>query len=229
MENTMERDIQEAIAASDMYQLLSMSLHLPTQEIAAGLLDGSLAEDVLAILGELDFSLETIEKFRTNFLEIQNNKQTQEELLSKMRQEYTRLFSHPKEPEVAIYETLFRYDPENDEGKPSLFISPAALDAERCYKKAGLVMSKELNEPGDHMATEMEFMMYLYLQKAKALQENKSDELSRREAEIKEFTDLHLRKWAKEFFDLCSTESSSEVYRVFGQIGSSFMAKILAR
>lgn len=227
MESTIERDIQRAAAASDMYQLLSMFLHLPTREIAAGLLDGSLAEDVLAILSELDFSIETIEQFGTSFAKIQNRQQTAEKLLSEMRQEYTRLFTHPKEPEIAIYETLFRYDPESDEGKPSLFISPAALDAERCYKKAGLVMSKEINEPGDHMATEMEFMMYLYLQKAKALKEEQQEEIERREAEIKEFSELHLQRWAKQFFDRCVESSNSEVYRTFGELGSIFMTKML--
>lgn len=228
-ENEQEQAIQNALAASDMYQLLAMLLHLPTEEIVLGLLDGSLGADISAIFQELDFPRDEIEKIRTKLIALQGNLNLKSELLTEMRQEYTRLFTHPQKPLVGIYETMFLFKPDEEgEERPSLFISPAALDAERCYKKAGLIMSKELNEPGDHMATEMEFMMYLYLQKAKALQENNSAGLTRREEEIKEFADLHLRKWAKEFFALCSTESKSEVYRVLGQIGSSFMAKMLA-
>lgn len=228
MENSMEQEIQRAIASSDMYQLLSMFLHLPAGEIAEGLLDGSLGEDVLTIFQELGLSANDLENIKVKLMEIRHAKKTKEELLSEMRQEFTRLFTHPKKSEVDIYETMFRYNPETDEVKPSLFISPAAMDAERCYKKAGLIMSKEVNEPADHMATEMEFMMFLYLQKAKALQDDDQEALSKREAEIKEFSELHLQRWAKAFFDRCLEASNSKVYKAFGEVGSMFMDKMLA-
>lgn len=227
--NRPEAEIQRALAASDMYQLLSRSLHLPTEEIAMGLLDGSLAEDVLTILAELNLSAAEIGKIRTKFRAAISEGITQEELHAEMRREYTRLFTHPQKPAVDIYESAFRYTLEGGkEKKPALFISPAALDAERCYKKAGLVMAKEVNEPGDHMATEMEFMMFLCLQKAKALQENNQEELAKREGEIQEFQRIHLQKWAKDFFNRCTSSSRSEVYRTLGEIGSIFMTEMLA-
>lgn len=226
--NTQEQETQRSIAASDMYQLLALFLHLPTEEMAIGLLNGSLAEDVLAIFKELDFSIQEIEKIGTKLINLKNNVFVKEELLTEMRREYTRLFSHPKKPAVDIYETLFLYQQEDgNEERPPLFISPAALDAERCYKKAGLRMSKKVNEPGDHMATEMEFMMYLYSQKAKALKEDNQEDITKREGEIKEFTEIHLKKWAKEFFDLCISSSQSDIYRTFSEIGSMVMIKML--
>lgn len=227
MQSTTEHDIQKSIAASDMHQILAIALQLPTQELAEGVFNGSLAEDVLSICQELGFSNEMIEKSGTKFAEIKNSNITKEELLTELRQEYTRLFTHPKKSEIEIYETLFRYVPEEGEGKPSLFISLAALDAERCYKKAGLVKAKEINEPGDHMATEMEFMMFLYLEKAKALQDDNQEEVARREAEIKEFNELHLQRWAKSFFEKMMTVSHSVFYRVLGEIGSTFVAESL--
>jgi TorA maturation chaperone TorD len=228
MENNREQQIQRALAASDMYQLLSMFLHLPTEVIAEGLLAGSLEEDVLAIFQELGLSAGELENIKSRFSEIHQMNKSKEELLTEMRQEYTRLFTHPQKPEIAIYETLFRYNPETDEVRPSLFISPAAMDAERCYKKAGLTMSKEINEPADHMATEMEFMLFLYLQKAKALQDDDQEALNRREGEIKEFSELHLQRWGKAFFDRCMEASNSKVYKTFGEIGSAFIGKMLA-
>lgn len=57
--NIQEQEIQKALAVSDMYHLLSMALRLPTEEISIGLLNKSLAEDVLTIFTELDFSGET--------------------------------------------------------------------------------------------------------------------------------------------------------------------------
>ncbi|MBS3975236.1 MAG: molecular chaperone TorD family protein [Syntrophomonadaceae bacterium] len=225
--NTLEVDIQKAIAASDLYQILSISLWLPTEQLTAGLLDGSLAEDVCSIMGELKFSEEEIEKFKDK-LNLQGKSISEEELLIDLRQEYTRLFNHPNEPQVDIYETLFLHDPEEGEkAKPALFISPAALDVERIYRKAGLLRSGEVNEPSDHMATEMEFMMYLYLQKARALQENNTEEVARREDEIQEFNEVHLKKWARDFFDLCTSSSNHTVYRTFGEMGKLFMQRVL--
>ncbi len=227
MQNSKGQDIQKAITTSDMFQILSLLLHIPTPEIIAGLLDGSLPEDILTILGELNFSVEVIEKFKTDFLLIQNSNMTKEELLLEMRREYTRLFSHPQEPEIAIYETMFRYNPETGEERPSLYISPTALDAERCYKKAGLIMSKELNEPSDHIATEMEFMTYLYTRKAIALKNHLEEELAAREAQIIEFKETHLKKWAKAFFETLASINNSDYYKIVGEIGRIFMVEIL--
>lgn len=227
MQNTTQQEIQTAIAASDLYQLLAISLQLPTTEVTAGLLDGSWAEDILTISDELGLPAHIREDLRSAFAGIQHENKSQEELLSDLRKEYTRLFTHPQKSRIDIYESLFLYNPQESDAKPSLFISPAALDAERCYKKAGVGRSKEVNEPGDHMATEMEFMMFLYLQKAKALQEGNEAEAKRRDEEIKEFYDIHLRKWAKEFFSRCSSLSEHAFFKTVGKIGGIFMEEML--
>lgn len=226
MENRCEKDekeIQAAAAASDLYRLLSMSLLLPTTEIAAGLLDGSLAEDVLAIFDELNVPIRVLEKLELSFSQIPKNI-SEKVLLSELRREYTRLFTHPQKPLIEVYESLFLCQLQELDTKPSLFISPAALDAERCYEKAGVARSKELNEPGDYIVTEMEFMMFLNLQMAKALQEGNQEEAARREKEIREFYEVHLQKWAKKFFERCTVLSSHPFYRLIGEIGSSFIA-----
>lgn len=224
-----EQEIQRSIAASDMYQLLFMSLHLPTEELVLGLLNGSFAEDVVTIFRELNFPAAEIEKIKAGLIALGGDENRKDELLTELGREYTRLFAHPKNPVIAIYETTFRYDPTDElASRPALFISPAALDAERCYKKAGLTMSGEMNEPADHLATEMEFMMYLYSQKAKALQQDNSAEVAEREAQIKEFAEDHLNKWAKAFYDRCIAESQSDVYRMMGEIGSLYIAKMAA-
>jgi len=217
------------MAASDMYQLLFLSLHFPTEDLVSGLLDGSYADDVAAILDELHFPPDGIQAIMDRFTALRGGKNGKDDLLTTMIREHTRLFTHPKKPAVAIYETTFRYDPEDElQSKPTLFISPAALDAERCYKKAGLALSGKVQEPADHMATEMEFMMYLYLQKAKTLQQNNTEEAARREEEISEFSNDHLKKWAVAFFDRCKAASENECYRAIGEMGSRYLAGMLA-
>lgn len=225
---TLEKELQYAFATSDMYQLLTLFLQLPTDELAVGLLDGSLAEDVCSIMNELDFPSDKIDPIYDRLVSLKGNLRNKEKFHSEIRKEYTRLFAHPKNSQINIYETLFlaALDP-NEEDKPALFISPAALDAERCYKKSGLTLSGKVREPADHMATEMEFMMYLYLKKASALQDHKEEEVQRREEEIHEFTKIHLKKWAKAFFEQCIRSSEHPVYKSFGEIGKSFMEKVL--
>jgi TorA maturation chaperone TorD len=223
-----ELQIQKCIAASDMYRLLAMFLHLPTEEMVAGILDGTLAEDISQIIQELQFQDKTIEIIRIKLGDLQTGISEERELFTEMRREYTRLFTHPKRPAVAIYETLFLFKPEAGMmQKPSLFISPAALDAERCYSQAGLQRSKEANEPGDHMATEMEYMAYLYYRKAKALHDHHQAEVEMRNRQIKEFSELHLQKWGVDFFNRCLSASESQVYQTFSQVGSIFLSNML--
>ncbi|UWG96696.1 molecular chaperone TorD family protein [Dehalobacter sp. DCM] len=229
MQNSPELELREALAASDLYQLLAMFFRLPSEELAMGLLDGSLADDVAAIFRELGFKDSELQNIADRLATCQKSSADLKTLVTEMRQEYTRLFYHPKRPVLDIYETMFLYRPEEkSQAKPSLFISPAALDAERCYKKAGLQKSAQVNEPGDHLATEMEFMMYLYLKQATALQANDQEELARRTVEIQEFHHVHLQKWAVSFFEHCGSLTHSTVYRLFSEIGSLYLKKVLA-
>ena len=67
MMNKQETEYQKAAAASDMFQLLSMFMHLPKKEMAAGLLDGSMAEDVTTIFRELGFKTADIQNIKNAF------------------------------------------------------------------------------------------------------------------------------------------------------------------
>lgn len=226
MQNVPEQELRQSVATSDMYQLLSLFCRLPTEELVKGLSDGSLANDVLAILGELDVEAIQIKNIKDRLVSIENNVQDKNDLLSELRQEYTRLFSHPKRPVIDIYETMFLYRSHEDtQEKPSLFISPAALDAERCYKNAGLKMQG--TEPGDHLSIEMEFMAYLHLEKAKALRDGNAECFARRQAEIQEFRELHLQRWAADFFETCTSLAQNDTYRLLGLVGSNSLKKML--
>lgn len=223
-----ELEIQRSMAAADMYRLLAIFLNLPTQEMVGGILDGSLAEDVVAIFEELGFIDSRTEAIKAQLEGLQEGISNKPEFFTAMRREYTRLFTHPKQPAVEIYETLFTFKPETkNQKKPVLYISPAAMDAEHCYRQAGLERSKEANEPEDHMATEMVFMAYLYLQKAKGLYEGNQEEVVKRDEQITEFIERHLQKWGVDFFGRCISSSESRVYQTFGQIGSEFLSRML--
>ena len=61
-------------------------------------------------------------------------------------------------------------------------------------------MQNASKEPADHMAAELEFMMYLYANKGLALKEQNREKLSQIEENIDEFEKLHFSKWAVPFF-----------------------------
>jgi TorA maturation chaperone TorD len=223
-------EYQRASAASDMFQLLALALNLPQIELAGGLLDGSVAEDTAALFAELGFDPQDTREIVSAFEAVASRGGSREELFSELRQEYTRLFCHPRKPAIPLYEALFRNQMEGQgEDRPLLFISPAALDAERCYQKAGLKMSTAVKESCDHLGIEMEFMMYLYLQKARAIQADDPLELASRVEQIEEFDRLHIQRWAPEFFVQCKTLSSSVFYRTIGEIGRLFLAGLSTR
>lgn len=226
--NCQREDALNAFTISDFFQLLSISLRLPSHELAQALLDGSYGRDALYILEELSCAQEEIVSVREALQNLAPNEEDVNAFLIQMRREYTRLFDDPKKPAVSIYETLFLHNPEEDRGGVMLFMSPAALDAERCYRGAGVSLVKQSAEPADHMATELEFMMYLYAKKGKALQEESTEELAVLEKQIKEFTDLHLHKWCRGFFDKLECEAELIFYRGLCRLGKAGLNKIIA-
>lgn len=226
--------LQNSFSHADMYQLLTIFLQFPTKSLMAGFIDGSVTEDVLTIFNELNFKGQELETLRKDLETLWKDLETlrvlpadEDALLSEMRCEYTRLFAHPDSPAVPIYETMFLYDPAKDDSRPALFISPVSMDAKRCYKNAGAVLSNESNEPADHMAKEMEFMMHLYRLKAQTLQENNKVKLAAADNSILEFTEVHLKKWALAFFDKFASVSRSKFYKVIGSIGSFYLRQVL--
>lgn len=220
-------EVMNVLAISDFYQLLSISLRLPDNDLAKGMLDGSYGQDAVNILEELHCDEEEIAPVKRLFGHLPSTRDEVTPYLIKMRREYTRLFDDPKNPALSIYETIFLHNPEEEKEGVMLFMSPAALDAERCYKEAGVSLVKETAEPADHMATELEFMMYLYGKKGQALQEGNEEELDLIKKQIEEFKKLHLHKWALDFFKKLHAEAKLLPYQGIAQLGIVGLKKVL--
>lgn len=147
--------IENMISLADACQLLAIALRYPDEALAEGLADGSYAADLIACMRELglDAAAAQAEKALCGA--------NGEGLLPAMRTEYTGLFLVPKKEKVFIYESRFLYPKDANPKDYSMFVSPCALHAEQCYKDAGVRVRKDLHEPSDHAATEMEFMSHL--------------------------------------------------------------------
>lgn len=220
-----EEQINTAFSTSDFYQLLSTSLQLPTSELAEALLDGSYKADVLTILTELSCSEEDILKVENAFSPLQSSFKDAQDLLEEMRMEHTRLFYHPKKPAIDIYETTFLKAEKEGSEKPMLFVSQEALQVEKCYKEAGLII--KTREPADHIVTELEFMMDLYGKKALAMRTENTESLEKIEKQISHFEEQHLGKWGYNFFASLETEATILSYQLIGTFAKVGLGQLL--
>jgi TorA maturation chaperone TorD len=214
MKHESKDKLEFALTSADICQLLAISLRNPDATLAEGLLCGSFLDDAKELLKEAGAESDVINQMTRGLQRYLGEQQEVSFLLSALRQEYTRLFIDPIQPVIQIYETTFCLDGDvQDKRSNTLFISDSALDAERQYKQAGLFLATDHREPADHLATEMEFMMYLHTQKAIAIQQGDKEQIEWREKQIRKFTESHLNTWLKDFADDLERQSSQDFYR----------------
>lgn len=217
-----------AFATSDFYQLLSCSLQYPSEELAEALLEGSFKEDSLAILHDISCNENDILAAGALFKRLEEETENKQCLFEDMRKEYTRLFNHPKEPSIFIYESFFHHNLTQDhENPPMFFLSPTALDVERCYSDSGVQLKNQSGEPPDYMPTELEFMMYLYGNKGRALLDGGYKKAENIEQHIEQFEKQHLCKWGYAFFDRLYKESEIVPYKAIALVGKIGLNKVL--
>lgn len=217
--------LHETCSKADMYQLLSLLFQFPTEETATGIKEGTIVEDIATIFSEIGIDAEQDDSSVYDGFELAEAKSMQE-ILSNLRREYTLLFSHPDNPIVPIYETVFLHDPEEHGARYQMYVSPIATDVGRCYKEAGVTSSGSINEPVDHIATELEFMAYLEKLKAQAMVDERKEALIGISRSIKEFKEEHFLKWAPDFFLRCAEADECCIYRTIGKVGVIFLKKV---
>lgn len=226
------QNAQQAQGIADFYQLLGILFRLPQEEMVQSLFDGTLADNADEILEEVNLSQERYAIIRGALDDLRAQAKKGNITLPLLRHAYTTLFTHPERPRVFIHESQFLFWEANPDSSydlaPRMFVSPAALDAERCYKKAGLYRSKERNESADHISTELEFMARLFAHKAALLEQGGAGaELSDIDALVEEFNYYHLNKWGLAFFEKCATSEVQPVYQALGVVGHAFLSEML--
>ncbi|MEG2628838.1 MAG: molecular chaperone TorD family protein [Raoultibacter sp.] len=214
-------DFSYSLGCADFFRLTALFFLNPTTELAQGLLDKSIAGDMLNIFEDagIDPHKAAVERLD----EIPGQNCTADNLRSKLRLDYTTLFTHPKKPLISPYEMQFRDLQEHRDIPSTLFLNKAALHAEQCYRESGLVLSDaNSREPGDHIAIELEFMAYLYTQLATALHAGDCAAQDRWEKAISDFIP-HLESWGIDFFTACENSKQGTVYPWVGTVGRAFL------
>lgn len=223
-------------ALSDWYSLLCYFLQAPSGEMIEHLGALSASGDVRAMASEAGVEVASLTEALQGFDELHRSVSEGKCGLSDIRQEYTRLFMHPKHPCVQPYESMFvdgeRIAAGKQSAQPCLFVNPVAMNAVDHYKCAGFrVPGHEL--PADHVVVELEFASKMHYQLAYLAHEastfdegeaapylERFDELSQQFAAFKE---EHLLSWMPRFFGRLSQEGRGPLYPCVGALGCVLM------
>lgn len=222
-----KRDQLEHFSNADMFHLLSLFLMPITQDLAEGVRQGSVGEDVNAIFEELNIDFHGIPS--DGLIPLIRVDRSADDIFSEMRRNRTKLFAHPVKSLIPISEMQF-VDVETHVDTPSTpFLNEAALHAEQCYKEAGLVLSsKKSREPGDHMGIELEFLAFIHARIGAAIEKGSEDDVRRWTKSLMQFRP-HLERWGLDFFAACEQCACGVVYPWLGRIGVAFLEAYLPR
>ena len=209
MEDTLS--LRQAIAIADLFDLLSTVFSFPSEEVAAGICDGSFKDDALSCLRELGSSDEQIETFLAVFLDLEA---AGEELsIENMRKEYSYLYLVLGEyTRIFPFEGAFLHVAEARKGLPSLFLTPRTQQVKEWMKRCDALPENASNEPVDSIYNEFEFMRLLCTSLANALQLQDSEAAAIWQSEIAGFYREHIEKWVPAFMEHTILTSRSPVY-----------------
>ena len=166
MTQKIKRTQEEWIVQAAICELIAMSLALPTKELAEILVAGEFAEALVEVGEKTGFDSMTSKQLRDLLAEYKG--QDAEELFHILRTEYTRLFVGAPKPAVSPYAGVWHAREQGVE--PLLFVSPRAMEIERFMRSYGIGQAEGKNEPLDNISTEFEFLQFLALVNAGAVE-----------------------------------------------------------
>lgn len=218
-----EKLAQISLARSNVFGLLTFAFFDPTPDFVDRLIDQSFVselnayfKDLIARQPSLIHALDPLKEYSSNLADSEPD-----ELLHELKREYARLFIGPAKMIVPPYETFYG---SNYQGKDTLLmVNRAAISVENAYRDSGLIMSKDLREPPDHFATEIEFLYYLARQESDAWSDGNNAGAKKWRRKQLAFLDGHLAKWGCEFCQAVEAKSTHAFYRAIAHFGEAFI------
>lgn len=207
-----EHTQDEWIILGALCEFISISLRLPTTELAEVLSSGEFIETIKEI-GE-QAGLGCIQLAHIDVLLAEYKGQNSEELFHSLRTEYTRLLVGTPVPVVSPYAGVWHA---KDQGvEPLLFINPHTMEIERFMRKHGIGQAEGKNEPLDHIASEFEFLQYLALVNASAVEVCSVVEIP--EAAFSTFFFQYVSNWASKFANEVLATTKLGFYKAAAEI-----------
>jgi TorA maturation chaperone TorD len=192
------------VGQSLLLNLLGMVLfHYPDQELVRTVLDEEL-------FSEVPFASEQPDVISGSSLLhswlSENKKRSEDELLSDLQADYTRLFIGPGKvlapPYESVHFSLHR-----------LMFQKETLQVRQWYARFGLQSEKIYNEPDDHIGLELVFMAHLATQAATAAKQEDGEMLDRMLEAQRMFASTHLFRWAFRWCDQVCEHTRTDFFR----------------
>ena len=187
--------IEEALARSNTYKLLSMAFIRELTPEAIGVFRGSDMAETLRELGE-GFGREFYNR-------------DEQELLKELAEEYAALFILPG-----------GVNPTESVARAGLYMQTFAGQVTRFYRKCSFTLLNDFRGFPDHIGIELEFMSHLAKNEAGAYRENKADGWV---ALQKEFLQEHLSRWAADFAGGVAKYTRQPFYREMARLLYEFI------
>ena len=187
--------IEEALARSNTYKLLSMAFIRELTPEAIEVFRGSDMAETLRELGE-GFGREFYNR-------------DEQELLKELAEEYAALFILPG-----------GVNPTESVARAGLYMQTFAGQVTRFYRKCSFTLPDDFRGFPDHIGIELEFMSHLAKNEAGAYRENKADGWV---ALQKEFLQEHLSRWAADFAGEVAKYTRQPFYREMARLLYEFI------
>jgi TorA maturation chaperone TorD len=209
---------QSWINRAALYELLAHAFSFVTEELVQALASGEFAE-ALAEIGSVNSLDERALKEAVGELAVYCGRES-EGLFREMRIEYTRLFIGAPKPAVSPFAGVWWARKAGVE--PLLFVNRESMAVERFMRSCGVGQPEGTNEPLDHVGSELEFLQYLCLLRAKAVKPPES--ITVPEGAYEEFYTTHLASWIQGFAASTLEEARLPFYRAAARVLAALYA-----
>lgn len=221
------KDAARAHSLADAFLLVSALLALPSEDLLDAVGSGAVGSDADGILGELGADDGVRGSVAACWAAEQAAAGDPAAAASRVRREYTRLFTSPERRAMNIYEAAFRFSLEEAGLSGTFMGSLAARDAKRHYRAAGVEL--KVMESADHMGIECEYLGICLRQVAASAAAGErapgagapvpdADAWLER---IRAFGREHVDRWFADFFERLGRETSQDYYRAVSMLGAA--------
>lgn len=129
-----------------------------------------------------------------------------------LRSDYTRLFVFPGEQFAPPWESVYF-------NADQLMFQEQTMQVRSWYRRFGLEPKKLNNEPDDHIALEISFIVHLAVRALNALESNNNCDLKETISAQRRFLREHLLRWGPQWCKRVSSVASTDFFR-----GIAFLA-----
>lgn len=203
-----ETQLHAALYRSKLYRLLAQAFQYPRKQLLDFFSSSDFEDLVSSYVGEEDSRniQQSIHLLREVVL-----KQTPEDTLKELESEYNRLFAHLGSAACPPYETEYGYD--------NIFQKTQAMaDIAGFYRAYNLEVSDDKSERVDFLPTELEFMAYLTVKEAYALEHHEQEHLEICLDTQRKFIQDHFGRWVPLFSKILTKVDAGRFYLQCGEV-----------